>query len=423
MTDRLDFCLGECEDWSLLVAGDCYLDPDARDIDDPLLTTTLQDRVASADCAVVNLEAPIRSPGTTAIPKSGPALANDPNAQPHLVSAGFDMATFANNHAMDYGWESLRETMADCEKAGLAVCGAGQNRHRALTPATFEVAETRVAVINVCEREFGVARDDCPGTAWSGHPDAVRRVRKAVDAYDTVVLITHGGVEYVPFPSPERRDRLHEFADAGADLIVAHHPHVPQGWEEYDGTPIFHSLGNFVFDSMNDDRATSWGLVIEIAFSSSDPIGADLVPIAVVNGVIHPLCETDHRDRADHLAYLHRLADITAEDLAAHWQAVAVDAFRRTYSSWLLTGLGDDEDTLTTARENMYDPAVHADLWDASDDDRRNEMLVMLNILRYEGHRQVMTDALAVLTDETADKRTPAVRATVDELLDWTRRE
>lgn len=422
MTDRLDFRPGECEDWSLLVAGDCNLAPDRRDTDTPLLTPTVRDRVASADCAVVNVEAPIRSPDTTAIPKSGPALANDPDIPARLADAGFDVATLANNHAMDYGWESLRKTIADFEAAGLVVCGAGRSRSRALEAAAFEIAGARVAIVNVCEREFGVATDNCPGTAWSGHPDAVKNVRKAAAAYDVVVLISHGGVEYVPFPSPERRDRLHEFADAGADLIVAHHPHVPQGWEEYDGTPIFHSLGNFVFDSMNNDEATSWGLVIEIEFSGGDPIGAEFLPTAVVNGVIHPLGETN-RDRTAHLAYLHQLSAITAEELPAHWQAVAVDAFYRTYSSWLLTGVGDDEAMLRTAREHMHEPAVHADLWDGSDDDRREDMLVMLNILRYEGHRQVMTDALAVLTNETADKRTQAVRATVDELLEWTRRD
>lgn len=408
---------------SVFVAGDLMLDSGRRNDNDPLLTQGLRNRVESAEHAAVNLEAPVRAESGNTILKSGPLLENDPAAPHRLADAGFDLATLANNHAMDYGWASLQKTIENCTDAGLVTCGAGPNRSAAMQPVTQRVGDAEVAFLGVCEREFGVARDQAPGTAWAGHRDVIHVIREAASTADTVVVFAHGGVEYVPFPPPERRERLKEFIDHGADIVVAHHPHVPQGWEEYRDGAILHSLGNFLFDSQADDPATSWGLCVELEFAGGELIGLRLVPTVVIDDVVHELGKSTAADtgpggdRSDHLAYLHRLAAITAEDLQPYWQAVAVHKHTETYSSWLLTGVGDNQ---TRAKAAPYDSAAHAPLWNPKR--RREELLILLNILRYESHRRVMTDALAVLTGETVDRRTPEIETEVEELLAWTER-
>ena len=62
---------------------------------------------------------------------------------------------------------------------------------------------------------------------------------------DILIVIIHAGAEDVPLPLPEWRSRYKELCDLGADVIIGHHPHVPQGWEEYKNSLIFYSLGNF----------------------------------------------------------------------------------------------------------------------------------------------------------------------------------
>jgi len=408
---------------SVFVAGDLMLDSDRRKDSDPLLGEGLRKRIESAEHAAINLEAPIRAERSDAILKSGPSLENDPAVPRRLADAGFDLVTLANNHAMDYGWASLQKTIENCTDAGLATCGAGPDRSAAMQPVTRRVGDAEVAFLGVCEREFGVAGDQVPGTAWAGHRDAIQMIRGTASTVDAVVVFAHGGVEYVPFPPPERRERLKEFIDHGADIVVAHHPHVPQGWEEYGGGAILHSLGNFLFDSQTDDPETSWGLCVELEFAGEEVAGLRLVPTAVIGDTVHKLGTGTATgtgpgdDRSDHLAYLHRLAAITAEDLQSYWQAVAVYKYTETYSTWLLTGVGDNQTRATAA---PHDPAAHAPLWNP--ERRREELLILLNILRYESHRRVMTDALAVLTGETVDRRTSEVEAEVEELLAWTER-
>jgi poly-gamma-glutamate synthesis protein (capsule biosynthesis protein) len=400
----------EDPEWSLFVAGDCVLDRDET----PVLDSTLGERVADADLAVANLEAPVETDADS-IPKVGPALATDSGTPARLADDGFDLLGLANNHLMDYGAAGLEATLDACAAAGVETTGAGSDRADALDPAILDVRGVDVAVLSVCDREFGVATADDAGTAWSGHRDAVAAIRMAAAETDAVVVLAHGGVEYVPLPPPNRRERLREFVEAGADLVVGHHPHVAQGWEVHGGVPVFYSLGNFAFDRQADGENTARGLALDVQFTGGTVAGVDLVPTVLAESV-RPLTGDA---AADFRNYLRRAADLTADEgrYESHWQAIAVRLFHERYSNWLLTGIGEN---LVRARANPTDPDAQRPLWDP--DRRRSELLTLLNVVRNESHRDVITTALAVSGGDSPDHRTESVRETVESLLEWTER-
>jgi poly-gamma-glutamate capsule biosynthesis protein CapA/YwtB (metallophosphatase superfamily) len=397
--------------WSLVVAGDCVLD---RDADQPLLADCVQRRVDEAEFTIANLEAPLPV-DTDPIPKSGPALTTDPDSVDRLVDAGFDVLALANNHLMDYGAAGLRATQAACDAANVETVGAGESRADALDPVHVHQQGVDVAVVNVCEREYGVASRTDPGTAPADHRDAVETVREAAHTADVVVLVSHGGVEYVPLPPPTRRDRLREFVDAGADLVVGHHPHVAQGWEVYHGVPIFPSLGNFAFDRQGDHENTSRGLLLEVRFEGDSLTRVDPVP-TVLDGPVRELSAVEADGFGE---YLTRASAALADDeqYEAHWQTVAERLFYERYSNWLLTGVGE---TLGLARAQPTDPQAQRPHWDP--DRRRAELLTLLNVVRNESHNDVLSTALALLAGDEPDRRTDAVSTAVDEMLEWTAR-
>jgi poly-gamma-glutamate capsule biosynthesis protein CapA/YwtB (metallophosphatase superfamily) len=402
--------------WSLFVAGDCCLDPSGA-AGRQLLAPELERRVATATLSVVNLEAPVPVPDAGPIPKSGPALTTAADTPERLAANGFDVATLANNHLFDYGYAGLEATRDACASDGLSTVGAGEDRASALDPLRTEVApDVELALFSVCEREFGVAGPSTPGTAWSDHPSVDDAIRSAAETADCVVVVAHGGVEYVPFSPPGRRERLRQFVDAGADLVVGHHPHVAQGWEQCDGGIVFHSLGNFLFDRQADGETTGWGLSVKVRFAGASPTAVELVPTEVDQGTVTDLGE--NRSRADHLEYLHRLAACTADDdrFPAYWQDVAVRLFHERYWNWLQTDLDEarlhEIDRLTGSPEPVA----------AGDADGLPALLALLNVVRNESHRDVVTTALAVMTGEASDHRTRSTEATVDELLSWTAR-
>ncbi|SEP22384.1 poly-gamma-glutamate synthesis protein (capsule biosynthesis protein) [Halogranum amylolyticum] len=393
----------------LFFAGDCiYRDNLA---DDPI-GDDLRERIAAADHALVNLEAPIPGDGDP-IAKSGPAKASDPAAPQLLADTGFDVACLANNHIMDHGEGGLTATLDACNDAGLQTVGAGESQQAALDPLELSLENTSVAVVNVCEREFGVAERDTPGTAWASHRSTERRIAEANADTDVVVVVAHGGVEFTPLPPQQRQAQLRGFVDAGADAVVGHHPHVAQGWEEYDGSPVYYSLGNFLFDQSNRPN-TKWGLCVELTLRGDTITGVDLLPTELVDGVVDVMGRD--RDVDDHLDYLHRVSEITAdrERLHAYWQEIAVRLFEQRYSNWLRAG------TASGPLQLLKDPkaALGDDVWGA--EERRTELLTLLNVVRNESHRDAIETALAVQTGDVRDRRTPEIRRDVRELFAWT---
>ncbi|WP_255171458.1 CapA family protein [Natrononativus amylolyticus] len=397
--------------WSMFVAGDYVIDRDEPATAERTIDPALRDRIAAAEVSIVNFEAPIVD-GAEPITKSGPVIENPPEAATAAADAGFDVCALANNHVRDYGPEGVASTLEALQRAGCETVGVGESHDAAFEPLEVTRGDGRVAVVNVCEREFNIAGEDSYGAAWISDRRARETIRRADREYDAVIVLAHGGAEYVPFPSPELQGTLREFVDLGADLVVGHHPHVPQGWERYGDGAIFYSLGNFLFDRMADSENCSWGLSLEIEFDGATPVGVDLVPTETIDGTAYELGE--RRDRENHLEYLHRLAELTAEPstLEPYWQEVAVQVFYERYSNWLHMGCGA---TLARARSAPNDPEAQRPVWDP--EARRREIMALLTIVRTESHRWLMTTALSVLTGEVADRRTPAIREEAQLLL------
>lgn len=408
---------GDGDRWSMFVAGDYALSRDEPPTAERTVSKALRERIDATDVSIVNFEAPIVAGDARAVDKSGPAIDNPAEAAAAVSDAGFDVCTLANNHVRDFGPEGVASTVDALEAVGCETVGVGETHDAAFDPLEIACGDVSIGLVNVCEREFNIAGENSHGAAWLSDRRAREAIRTADREFDAVIVVAHAGAEYVPFPAPELQGLLREFVDIGADLVLGHHPHVPQGWETYGGGAIFYSLGNFLFDSMADSENASWGLALEIEFEGSIPVTIELVPTETIGGVVHPLGRV--RDPDDHLAYLHRISELTAdpEALEPYWQEVAIQLFYERYSNWLHMGCGVN---LSRARSDPNNPAVQRPIWDL--EARRKEILALLTIVRMESHRWVMTKALAVLTGETDDLRTPESREEAQLLLSRTTR-
>jgi poly-gamma-glutamate synthesis protein (capsule biosynthesis protein) len=107
---------------------------------------------------------------------------------------------------------------------------------------------------------------------------AVKQVRAAADV---VLVVCHAGVEYIPLPPPYLAKALQAVAAAGADLVVGHHPHVPQGLQISRGVPIAYSLGNFVFYQPSDLAYRKIGYLLKARISARQLTGIRLVPYQI----------------------------------------------------------------------------------------------------------------------------------------------
>lgn len=241
----------------------------------------LKSMLNSSEYNVVNLEAPIRTRDSKPISKSGPNLQIDKNTPYFLKDNNINVVSFANNHALDYGEESLIETKK--QLSGISVVGAG-TFEEAYRPCIVECNGLRVSIIAVTHYEFGVL-DNCHyssnkiGVAWMCHPCVDELIIEQKEQCDYVIVVPHAGLEYFEYPLPELKELYRHYINIGADCVIGGHPHTPQCTEIYNGKTIVYSLGNLCFDSPCP-TGKMWNYSIAASIScDKDDFQVELTPL------------------------------------------------------------------------------------------------------------------------------------------------
>lgn len=228
------------------------------------------DFIRHADIAFANLETPI-TPGAP-VPSGAMVFRADDSAGAALARAGFDIVSLANNHTPNFGEVGLLNTLNNLEKAEVKYAGAGKDIDQATKPVYIEKSGITFAFLaytdgNIVPSEYE-ANTNRAGTAFmkkSNMITTVRDIRKNKSA-DIIIVSMHAGDEYVPEPHTLQKEFARAAIDAGADMVIGHHPHVIQTTEVYKGKYIFYSLGNFIFDQMFS-LETRTGLVVQAVFT------------------------------------------------------------------------------------------------------------------------------------------------------------
>ncbi len=243
----------------------------------------------------------------------GIPLRAHPNALFALTDAGFDVVSLANNHSDDFGPEALAETRARVESAGVRVAGAPGPKGERPLPVVLTRRGLRVAFLayTVFHTTRFFVDDSAEALQLLAQEVAAARAKA-----DLLVVSYHWGEEYKETPDAQARAIAHVLIDAGADLVLGHHPHQLQGVEIYKGKAIAYSLGNFLFDQpwphTRDSALLDWRV------SESGEQELWLYPVLIERKPYAPILATGE-DGARITATLERLS----RALGAH--AVVVD--------------------------------------------------------------------------------------------------
>lgn len=233
----------------------------------------------NADIAFGNLEGPISARGT----KVGSiySFRSDPRAIEGLLYAGFDVLSIANNHIWDYGANAVWDTISILEKSGIGVVGGGINYPEAHQPFIKDIDNTKIAFLgytNLIPLSVG-SKTSKPAIAYFDIDQAIADIKEARKKADLIVVSLHWGNEYETTQNTNQKKVARALIDAGAQLIIGHHPHVVQLVEEYNGGYIAYSLGNFVFDQ-NFSPDTKTGLVLKVTLKDKKISQVEKIRIA-----------------------------------------------------------------------------------------------------------------------------------------------
>lgn len=302
---------------SLIAAGDICMNRAREEMDaeySKRILEKVQPILDDADFRLVNLENPL-TVADDPIPKSGPNLKGLEKNVAFLQVGKFDCAVQANNHTGDFGEAGVLETLEILDKNKIGRCGAGKNIDEAYLPWIAEKDGLKIAVLSVCENEFGCAEWNKAGSAGFEIGRVYNAIQDAKKKADFVVVVFHGGNEHNPLPSPRMKERYRLFVDFGADAVVGMHPHCPQGYETYKGAPIVYSVGNFFFYAYTDDLLDTWfyGYLPKLTFAKGEPAKLDIFPYCFRGGHA-PVEPFEGEKKQIFMDYLKEITDLFADD-------------------------------------------------------------------------------------------------------------
>lgn len=173
----------------------------------------------------------------------------------------FDMNGIANNHAMQHGDKAYQRTFDYLTSCGCLCFGSNTQKTQ-----VFEHQGKKVSITGFSQRIDAFSQEPC---YWHNpeYKDIEQEIKQLPEDAFKIVFV-HWGNEFINRPSSPQKRFAHWLVDTGFDIVIGMHPHVLQGYEQYNGKYIFYSLGNFVFDMPWEP--TKYGAIVSLDMSKNE---------------------------------------------------------------------------------------------------------------------------------------------------------
>ncbi|MBZ5608836.1 MAG: CapA family protein [Acidobacteriia bacterium] len=239
--------------------------------------------LASADLAFANLESPFSDHGKNL--EKGMVFRAEPEMIAALTAAGIDIVSTANNHARDCGSHGIEFTLDLLARNGIKSVGTGTSRDLAHEGVVIPRNGVGFGFLGYTfDQSNGNHADRDDRVAMLDIEEMTTDVKRLLERCDVAIVSMHAGTEYQPNPNSQQQRFARAAIDAGATLVVGHHPHVTQPVETYQNGLIFYSLGNLVFDQFQR-KETQQGWIADVRFMGPRIAGYGVIPVDIVKTV------------------------------------------------------------------------------------------------------------------------------------------
>jgi len=258
--------------------------PESKLVDSKSVVAHIKPYMSIADYAAVNLETQVASSLPSERAPKSVTFYSQPEILDALAWAGIDYVSLGNNHTYDYMDSGLKSTLAFLENSSLDFSGAGVNEKDALKAHQEKINNSQFSMLAYVGWEGSAnpsqtANHQHGGAAYGSMDNIINSVKQEVNQNRTTIVQYHGSQEYANNPTGVTEQRLKSALDNGAALAIAHHPHVTQGLELYNGKLIAYSMGNFIFDQ--NFSATQHSFLLYVWLDEGKFHRAEIVPLYV----------------------------------------------------------------------------------------------------------------------------------------------
>ncbi len=276
---------GDDSVFSIVVAGDLLLDRGVRKRIErsgaDALFDSVRDIFSGAAAVIANLECPVTTVLSPIEKKY--IFRGEPGHLTSVKRAGITHLSVANNHTNDQGRRGFTSTMRNLAMHGLVPIGGGGTQDEACKPVLIRRGGAEIAVFASAslplENWMYDPRKPGPCQATAAELGAAIRSWKAEHPDGCAIALPHWGWEFHDEPNDAQRADALSLAEAGADAVIGHHPHVAQSVEHIGKTVVLYSLGNFIFDQSGMEAKRC--LAAELVFSGSFLREVNLIPLSI----------------------------------------------------------------------------------------------------------------------------------------------
>ena len=221
------------------------------------------DLAKNSDIVFANLEGPASDKGKDV--GSIYSFRMNPSIIPALKGAGINIVSMANNHAGDWGMAAFTDTLKRLKENEVLYTGGGLNLAEASQPVIVEKYGIKIGYLGFSDvgPNWLKATEANAGILLASNPNFDQIVSNAAAQVDHLVVSFHFGDEYKKIHNARQESLAHRAVDAGAKIVIGHHPHVMQDTEVYKNSFIAYSLGNFIFDQYFSSD-TMEGMMLEV---------------------------------------------------------------------------------------------------------------------------------------------------------------
>ena len=229
-----------------------------------------------------NLETTLSEEGVPA--QKAVSFHTSPENVKWLLQAGFDVVSVANNHTLDLGTTGLLNTLRTLNKNNILAIGAGTDEYS----DSCIIERNNIKVGFLAYYEGGYQSPNNP--AWINKLDYNKILSDVItlkEQCDIIIVSLHWGMEKVFYPSPNQIKLAYNLIDNGVNIILGHHPHVLQAFEEYNGGFIAYSLGNFHLQFNPEEcmgpnnKRTNQSVVLKLNVNKDGYQSYNLIPVVL----------------------------------------------------------------------------------------------------------------------------------------------
>ncbi len=208
--------------------------------------------LSASDLVVGNLECVLKGDQGENFLKR-PRISTTVNALQYIKSFNLGLASLANNHVYDNLEDGFQKTIDFLDKKNISYLGAGMSREEAKRAFTCSVNNLSFCFLNYITADTNPSLPDHAGISLNEFvlESCIADLQNA-SGFDYRILLMHWGGRFEGgmYPDLNQVSLARKLIDNGADLIIGHHSHTLQPFEQYKGKYIFYSLGNFCFSDI-----------------------------------------------------------------------------------------------------------------------------------------------------------------------------